>query len=595
MWATGTLALLLALAAPSAAAQIGAHVGALPDRALVAARLAEVDGDPGLSEEERERLAGQYQRVLDHLGALAQANDALARLREEQAAAPAQTAAIRARQDAAARSAETPVALPAAVDLAAVQELLAQEAAAVAAYRDRLAALEQGLADEADALPRWRRELAERRQRALDLDAELAGVQAAGADGREAPARRWLLESERARLRAETQMLELELGTADVRRALTLAQRDEARLALDQALARQSRLQGEEEGRRRDKAERVLAETEAASEAADDAHPRLRELARANAALAEAIAAVDQRTAGVEAARAGTVAIADALAQDFANDRQRINAAGLNRALGRVLIDRRERLPDLRELRRQAAERADAEAEATLAQLHWREELLALQAAIETQFAADLDALEPAEASALRTQLMQTATSQIGLLGLAIAAEERQLRALAELDLAAETLHTLARDYRAFLAEHLLWMRSHVPVTQQSFAALPMVFGELLRPSNWLLVAQTLGDGLADAWTWWGGLIAVALLLAFDRTLRRRIRATAGPLRRARTDRFGYTLWAILWTLLLAAPMSLLFALLGLVLTATPCPQPFPYVVGEALLRIAPGLYYLRA
>ncbi len=173
------------------------------------------------------------------------------------------------------------------------------------------------------------------------------------------------------------------------------------------------------------------------------------------------------------------------------------------------------------------------------------------------------------------------------MLGLAIAAEERQLRALAELDLAAESLHTLARDYRAFLAEHLLWMRSHVPVTQQSFAALPVVLGELLRPSNWLLVAQTLGDGLADAWTWWGGLIAVALLLAFDRTLRRRIRATAEPLRRARTDRFGYTLWAILWTLLLA--------LLGLILTGTPGPEPFPYVVGEALLRLAPGLYYLRA
>ncbi len=190
---------------------------------------------------------------------------------------------------------------------------------------------------------------------------------------------------------------------------------------------------------------------------------------------------------------------------------------------------------------------------------------------------------------------MQTAASRIDLLELAIAAEERQLRALAELDLAAEAMHTLARDYRAFLAEHLLWIRSHVPVTQQSFAALPVVLGELLRPSNWLLVLQTLGDGLADAWTWWGGLIAVALLLAFDRTLRRRIRATAEPLRRARTDRFGYTLWAILWTLLLAAPVSLLLALLGSILTGTPGPEPFPYVVGEALLRIAPGLYYLRA
>lgn len=178
--AAGTLALLLVLvlAAPSSAAQPGTLIGAPPDRAEVAARLAAVDGDPGLSAQDRERLADQYRRVLDHLAALAQAQGALASLREEQAAAPAQTAAIRARQTAAARSAEPPVALPAGADLAAVQEQLAQEAAAVAAYQDRLAALEQGLADEADALPRRRRELAERRQRALDLDAALAGVQA---------------------------------------------------------------------------------------------------------------------------------------------------------------------------------------------------------------------------------------------------------------------------------------------------------------------------------------------------------------------------------------------------------------------------------
>ncbi|MCF7979707.1 MAG: mechanosensitive ion channel, partial [Chromatiaceae bacterium] len=98
-----------------------------------------------------------------------------------------------------------------------------------------------------------------------------------------------------------------------------------------------------------------------------------------------------------------------------------------------------------------------------------------------------------------------------------------------------------------------------------------------------------------DAWFWWGGLALVALLLALERPLRKRIRATAEPLRRIRTDRFGYTLSAIALTLLLAAPVSLLLALVGLMLIGAPGADGFAYAVGYGLLQVASGLYCLRA
>jgi potassium efflux system protein len=565
------------------------------DRDDVAASIARIEGAPELSEETRERLTGQYRRVLENLAALAEAKGALADLRETLAEAPGQTAAIRARLSADTRLAEEPLDLPAGTDPAAVQSMLAREAAAAAALEDRLTALEQGLEETRDALPLWRRELAELRQRVLDLDDELAGALAIGSDGLEARARHWLLESQRSLLHVEAQLLELRLEGADARRKLALAQRDATRLALDRALARQARLQAEEEQLRRAEAERVLVATEAAKAAAVDAHPRVRALAQANAALAEAIGVINQGTEEAEAARAETLSATTALAQDLVKDRQRIAAAGLNRALGRVLLDQRERLPDPRELRRQAAERTDAAAEATLAILGWREELLALENDAATRSAAEPDATEPAATTALKMQLDEQAASRIDLLERAITAGERQLRALAELDLAADKLHTLALEYREFLAEHLLWMRSHVPITQQSFAALPEVVGHLISPANWLLVLQMLGSGIAGTWTWWVGLFAVALLLAVDRGLRGQIRATAPPLLRASTDRFGDTLRAIGLTLVLAAPVPLLLAVLGLVLTGASTSNPFPYRVGDALLLIAPGLYYLRA
>ena len=611
----GTLMLLLALAlawasgpqasqsAPVTAGDANLLGGAPLERAEVAARLAKIEADPALAAADQERLADAYRQILAHLDALAEAKATLGSLNELLAEAPVQTTAIRERLAVAVTPAEPAVKLPDGADLVTVQGLLAQERAAVATARERLQVLEQGLRDEAEVLPRWRRELANLNQQALDLDDELAGLRSASGAGLETQTRRWLLESERERLRIETQVLDLKLAGADVRRALTQAQRDEAQAVLNRTLARQDWLQVEEDRLRRAEAARVVADLEAAKEATADAHPRVRELARANTELAEAIQALSQETAKVQDTSAWTTATISTLAQDFAHDRERIAAAGLNRAMGRVLVDRRERLPEEGDLRRQTNARVEAEAEATLVLLGWREELLALKIGAEQRFAADLAALPPPEAVALRAQLDEQAGRREDLLGRAIEAGERHLRALAELDLAAEALATLSHDYRVFLAQHLLWMRSHVPVTQQSFAALPTVVGELLSPANWLQVARTLGAGLAGGWAGWVGLGTILLLLALDRVLRRRLRATtptptptptpASP--RPGSHRFGYTLWAIVLTLLLAMPAPLFLALLGLVLTSQPDMASFAYGVGEALQRLAPGFYYLLA
>jgi potassium efflux system protein len=208
----------------------------------------------------------------------------------------------------------------------------------------------------------------------------------------------------------------------------------------------------------------------------------VRELARANAELAEALQALDQRTAAVTERLAARTATTTALAQDFANDRQRVAAAGMSQALGRVLIDQRERLPDPRVQHRQAAERADAEAEGRLAQLRWREELLMLRAG-----AAPPATTAPADVATIESQLGELQARRLGLLERAITTEERHLKVLAELDLAAADLRALTLEYDNFLAEHLLWLRSNVPFTQQSFAA---VVGHFVSPPNSRIISR---------------------------------------------------------------------------------------------------------
>ncbi|WP_200388209.1 mechanosensitive ion channel domain-containing protein [Thiocapsa imhoffii] len=547
-----------------------------------------------LSNEQRERLVEQYDGVLADLAASASAWAEWTDLRASLSEVPGQIAAIRARLSTLDTAQPPVIEWPEVLDLSTILPLLDQEQAAVAAQEERVRTLAQGLDEESNARPQQRRELAELQQRIRDLDDELSGLRAAATTGPEAQARLWRLTSQRALLSARVQVLEQRLAGAELRRELAMVQQEEAEFTLDQAVLRLTSLQGEAERLRRLEAERVLLAAEAATVAVADAHPLIRSLAVDNTALAEVINAINEQTTELEGARVETLERLAVLEQDFDTSRQRILAAGLTRALGRVLLDQREQLPNLRLLRQEAAERANATADSTLAMLGWREELLGLESAVAARALEDeLGSLTPAEATILETQWSAQRDARMQLLEHAIAAEERQLRALVELDLAAERLQALTAEYQVFLAEHLLWIRSHVPITQQSFSAFPEVIGEVLRPANWLAVIQVLRTGLAGAWTWWSGLLVTVLLLSFDRTLRRRIRGTAIPLRTLRTDRFGYTLLAIALTLLLAAPIPLLLAILGLLLTSAATSAPFPYAVGDALLRVAPGLFYL--
>ena len=93
----------------------------------------------------------------------------------------------------------------------------------------------------------------------------------------------------------------------------------------------------------------------------------------------------------------------------------------------------------------------------------------------------------------------------------------------------------------------------------------------------------------------WVLLLVVIGLFVRRPTLRRAILATAEPLRRIRTDRFGYTLKAIALSALVAAPVSLLMALIGWQLATSVEAATFTKQVGQALVSISVILYYLRS
>ena len=572
--------------------------GNRPTQALVEQRIKDLDKATDLSESERGKLTGDLNAVLKDLADANRFEAAAADYAATLEQAPKQTEAIRAKLEQAGEAPEQPqLELPKSADLATVESRITAEQAEISNIEARIAKL-------SDALNGDDQQPAKIRERMAAIDTELTALQSppGATETLSARAREvsdWTRQARRARLQAERQMLEQEILSADARRQLTLAERDQEQLALDQAKARRKALEARADALRKAAADAVQQSLDADRAAAADSHPLVQEWVERNAELGQAISDATAALAKLDEQRTDIEQETARIEEEFANARERLEAAGLNRAQGQVLIDQRSQLPDLRRLRKQAAERADSIADSTLNSIRWREELRRLDdldAWVQKRLAGlPPDALSAESRPQLEEELRAQAETRRGLLRTALDMEDSYRSALGEVDFAAQRLREVTQHYDRYLSERLLWVRSIGPIAKQSFAALPSALYMLVRPDNWVAVVSTLAVETTRSLELWLGLAAVLILLWRGAPLRRAIRASAEPLRRISTDRFRYTLVALGLTLLACLPWPLLALTLGYVLSGSLEANVFTKSLGDALIAIVPALYYLLA
>ena len=584
-----------------AAAPTTAAIGEIPpieptlNADLIEAKIKEIEANSSLAEDAKARLLEQYQGVLSSLEQTKTFNAKAAAFKAAIEQAPKETASIRRKlEQQQGESPQPPVALSSNVDVKEVERLLAREQAESAANDAQIAELEKVVDDTAEQPSQARQRIAEAKAALESINNELAQAPAPGNGADEQQARIWSLQARRDALRAELLMLDQQISSADARHDLASAQLD--RLAFEQKRlrARRAYLENQADRLRRAEAERMADESAAAERALAESHPVVRGLAEQNRILSDSISRITGQLDQLNDRQVQLERETQRIEQDFRSARKRLEAAGLNRALGQVLIDQRAQLPDVRKLRRQAEQYTDALADSTLNQIRHREDLRALDD-LSSYLAGLLANVNEAQRAKVQPDLKQQAERRRQLLGRAIDVEDSYRRALTELDFASRQLIDAVERYDQFLSERLLWVRSIVPVTDQDFSALPVAVYWLIAPSNWLDLGRAL---LYQSWrspTLWLGLSAFALLLWHRLRMRRAIRDTAEHLRRVSTDRIAYTLQALGLTLLVAAPWPLLILTLGWQLQGSLEASDFSKAIGNALVLVAPALYYLSA
>ncbi|QIK37734.1 mechanosensitive ion channel [Caldichromatium japonicum] len=580
---------------PGAQAETAAKTDTLPSRVQVEQQMRALEASAGVDEGLKGTLLELYRRTLSHLADLEKFEARSKELTQTLKSAPRRLAELqRALEQRLTAGSPKPPPVAEGLSVDQLSQQLNQVLADSAAAEIRVNEFAKKLEDSQMRSMSVRERLSTIKQTIDDLDRELRQEGSSVASPELVSAKRWASESQRQALISESRLLEQELLAQPTEHSLLKVQHDLAALDLRDLRVRQRVLEESLQSRRAQQAQAEQLASERAQRAAEDKHPVVRAAIQRNAELTTAFAANTERLSGLSALRAAIEEDRKRIEDEYRGARQRLEAVGLTRALGQVLLDQRNALPDLRQYRAQIREREDQIAEATLRQIRYREEERRLHDL--DRYLAEISATEPAvRDKAIERELVETLKQRRNLLRQVIKGEDDYIRQLNELNYGAEQLIKVAREYESFLAENLLWVRSASAIDLDTLSHLSAALGGIIAIEGWGEVVSALGERLSHAPVFWIGLALGLLLIWKNPALRRAIRDRAEPVRRVRTDSIRYTLEALGLTLVAALPSALLCWLIGQQLLASPLATPFTRALGAGLTQVAFGLYCLRA
>ena len=567
-------------------------MGTLPPAAEIESRIQELEAATGLDETTKTALIEQYRRVLASLEAAQTFAAMNTEYLQSQESAPKETADIRKDLEAQTSGPPPDEAPPKDLKADEIARRLAKIETDATLLGARIAELDQSI-DAATTRPAAARARILQLKQALD-EAQRPQTGAEGQSSNLAEATAWAKEARHLAQLAELRATEQELASLAAREGLYRARRDQAARDLEGLRKRRDALETLQTQRRKADAEQARLETEAAQRQAAGKHPLVQRIADENAEITASLGRIAESLDRLRNESSRLEQEQQRIEEEFRGAQQRVQVVGLHKALGQILIDRRSQLPDLRQYRKAIARRDDQIADATLSQIRYREEQQRLRDL--DQAVSDLTAGDPvAQAPKVRAELREALEQRRPLLDKALAAEDAYARELDELNGAAQALIHSVESYDDFLAEHLLWVRSVLPVGPETLAALPAGLALILSHDGWAEVVKVLEYELVHAPLFWLGLLAVALLLLRGSRIKRAIRASAEPLRRVRTDSFRATLRGLGLTLLAALPLSLLILLIGRALAYSIESTDYARAIGRGLIQVSAGLYLLRA
>ena len=560
-------------------------------------RLEQVKQAEGVEEETRQRLIDDYESALEELNEAEDYASSLAEYREAIQQAPAQIESV---QEKLKQSDGEP--LPEVPDDATAAEL-EQKLATVQAELQQARTTAQELEAEQKRRANRRAEipqlLSEARQNLEEAAEELQQGPAPEANPAVMVARQTHLQAREKKLQTKIEALEAELRSYDVRKDLLPLRRDLAARRLSRAEEVMEFWQERVNEARREEAKQAAEEAERASRAAARAHPVVQELAAKNSELAERRTGPEGLAAKIEEVtqeQRDVDALREQISTEFTRLKEKVEAVGLTKAVGLLLLRKGAELPDVSEYRRSIEQRQEKMSQV---QFDWiqLEEIRSELSVLDEEVVQRMQQVDPSlpewQRESIRREVRKLLETRRKLLDNLIDDYRTYFSKMVDLDNSERQLVERANKFSAYVRERVLWVQNIPALGLQTARRLPEALTDIAAPGEWTETVRMLWEDMRrNPFLPFLLVVVAGMLLWTRRRLRRRISDISDLLHSAATDTFTYTVKTCLYTALIAAPVPLIMLYLGWRLTVAAQMVPgFTLAAGHAF--VAAGAYYL--
>ncbi len=398
-------------------------------------------------------------------------------------------------------------------------------------------------------------------------------------------------------LELEAMQLQMELETYDAHMENVRLKRELNLLKAEKQSRLLRQLQEAVHTKRRRQAEEDARKAEKAMEDSVNAHPMMRGLTESNQKLAEQRAGEDGLTRKIEDVSKqldSTERKLKELKKNFLNLREKASISRMSETLGYVLRKQLQELPDSRQWERMRKDRRGLISTLQLSMMDLEDELLNTSTSREMQrFASSLGkelapkAREKAlksfsDALILQRQLRESLLADIQL----------YFQKLVDLESSERELAQIVEEFRNYIYEHVLWIRSTHTIRFNDLKNLLTSVSWLIEKEHWQALykalANEISNNLLDC------LLALAIMLgvgAFQIPARKRIVQLGQTVARSHIGSFWLTIkaWSLSWFTALTRGAILFY--LGHRFLSFPQAEIFTRAIGEGLQGL--GIWFL--
>ena len=558
--------------------------------AFLRAKIKDVASAKGLTDADRKVLSDLYTQALDALGRQADFTAKVASYEETAQAAPAQIRRLKA-------ATSQPTSQPATVVPEGMS--LEQMEARLKQFQLELTDLDKEAAElgvevknrtaRQGELPKT---IAATQDKLKETQDQLTKIAAAAEPQNIKDARRTLLETQTKALQAELAAHQKQLVTFDIMGSFLRAQQD---ATAHKIVLVRGRVKAWEDrvglGRREEAARQVAAARRAEREAAEK-HEIILTLRKKNTELAKLRIGPEGLNAKQEALAKELKRVKNELPElerSFEKIRSMVKEVGSTEAIGLLLRQLRDSLPDPRQ-QRQHSDGRRAEMSKIRLRLFELNETTSDLTDIESlsrKLIAEADPPIPrSRQEDVLSSVRKALQDRKEMLSPLVDGYEAYFRSLVELDTAEKRLISQAAQFREYIDEQVFWMRSTSAIGPADLRRSMDALVWMVDAASWeTLVRAVWGDMLTV-----GGMLGLACLAALV-VLRRRmctalVSAGRGVSANAQVT-FRRTLWAVVLTVLIAATGPLVLGFLGWRLISLGAESAFILAWGQGMMIAA--------